>query len=364
MGIDIRNFVNVNINRNVQLTLDGSRPVVRLYGTTFEGTLIGCNSDYTEFYTDTENTTPAALTSAKDKQFAKVFFANGGCKLMMIKGALPTTAEGLAEIPDEHIILATEADISEQLTSFATLLNSLKGVHQKILVNRITTTTISNNTKSSFICSKYSDVEGSEMAIAAYLSQIKYYENGSPVDYDFTKENITSAEGNHDTLGKGLTFTDSDVLINNPFNFEMKVGENYYNIGGNSTDGQDIVEQLGIIIMQQDLTTTVFKTLASKISGQKGMCSIRTAMAEILDRFVNSNFLATNQVWTKSDLVLPNKADVNKPNETVISKNTPLTSGYIIHMFKLSSNLRKVYAAIVIATNKGIRYVEVDGKSI
>jgi hypothetical protein len=362
MAIDIRNFVNININRNVQLTLDGSRPVVRLYGTTYEGTLIGCNSDYTKFYTSTDNTTAANITNAKDKQFAKVFFANGGCKLMMIKDALPTDTDSLMKIPDEHVILATEATMTaEQINTFAEVLNSLKGIHQKIFVNRITT---APTTTSSFIVSKYSDVEGSEMAIAAYLSQIKFYENGSPVDYDFTKENITDADGNHDTLGKSLTFTDPDTLIKNSFNFEMQVGEDYYNIGGNSTDGQDVVEQLGIIIMQQDLTTSVFKTLASKVSGQKGIAAIRTAMSEVLDNFVSSGFLITNQVWTKSDLVLPNKVDGNKPNETVITKNTPLSAGYIIHMFRLSTNLRKVYAAIVVATNKGIRYVEVDGKAI
>lgn len=362
MAIDIRNFVNININRNVQLTLDGSRPVVRLYSTTFEGTLIGCNSDYTEFYTSTDSTTAANITDAKDKQFAKVFFANGGCKLMMIKDALPTNADSLAKIPDEHIILATEADMtSDQIKTFAEVLSTLKGIHQKIFVNRITTTP---TTESSFIVSKYSNIEGSEMAIAAYFSQIKFYENGSPVDYDFTKENITDADGKHDTLGKSLTFTDPDTLIKNAFNFEMQVGEDYYNIGGNSTDGQDAVEQLGIIIMQQDLTTSVFKTLASKVYGQKGIAAIRTAMSEVLDNFVSSNFLITNQIWTKSDLVLPNKVDSNKPNETVITKNTPLSTGYIIHMFRLSTNLRKVYAAIVVATNKGIRYVEVDGKAI
>ena len=116
--------------------------------------------------------------------------------------------------------------------------------------------------------------------------------------------------------------------------------------------------------MQQDLTTSVFKTLSTKISGQKGLAAIRTSISEVMDMFVNSGFLTTEKVWTSSDLVLPNKADGTKPNETIITKNTPISNGYYIHMFKISGDLRKAYAVIVVATNKGIRYVIVDGKAI
>ena len=58
------------------------------------------------------------------------------------------------------------------------------------------------------------------------------------------------------------------------------------------------------------------------------------------------------------------KADIEKTIETIITKNTPISNGYYIHMFKISGDLRKAYAVIVVATNKGIRYVIVDGKAI
>lgn len=356
MATDIKNFVNVYIDRNVQVTMDGSRPTAILYSAKKECLLVGSNSDYTKFYTNIENLTDAGLTDETDIQYAKIFFANGGCKLQMKTATLPTD---LTTIDNQYVIIGSEATITDaNLKKF----NNLTGVNQKIFVNRITDTTIT--TKSSFIASKYSNVTGAEMAIAAYLTQIKFYAQGSPVDYDFTKENITAKDGSHDTLGSSITIADPDTVINLGYNFELPVADDYYNIGGNTTDGNDLVEQFGLIVMEQDLTTSVFKTLSSKVSDQKGIASVRTTMSEVLDKFVNSGFLITSQVWTGNDLVLPNKADTNKPNETVITKNTPISNGYYIHMFRLSSSMRKVYAAIIVATNKGIRYVEVNGKSI
>lgn len=350
MAIDVTNFVNVNIDRIVKVAETGSRPEVMLFSASSKATLIGSNSDYTKFYD--ENYAEVTLKSA-DIPYAKYFFMNGGCKLTLTTDTLPTTAEEIKKLSTDVVILASVASISDK-----SVFDKLEGIYQKIFVYRVADNT-SDKTSSNFLAYKVSPNAGAEMTIAAYLSQIKMYTNGSPVDYDFTKESLVTLEDHTNDL----TFAGTDI-VKCPYNFNIKIADNYYNIGGNSTNGEDLVEQFGLIVMQQDLTTALFKTLSSKISGQKGIAAIRTSIAETLDAYVNSGFLVNDKVWTDSDLVLPNKADSSKPNETVITKNTPITSGYYIHMFRLSSDYRKVYCVVIVATSKGIRYIVLDGKAI
>lgn len=353
--VKLNNFVNVNIDRNIQVTLSGSRGEVLLFGASMNVTLTGCNSTYTEFYD--ENTNEVEGLTENDKNYASYFFRNGGYKLTLKTDKLPTTDDGFMALSTDNVIIATEETLSD-LKSYVDILNGLKGVYQKILVTR-NDDEKSTMPESNFIAWMISGNEGCEMVIAGYLSQIKMYQNNSPVDFDFTILNLPST--NTEEFYKKLTI-ETDNLINCKYNFPMKIGNNYYNIGGNTTNGKDLVEQFGLIVMEQDLTTEIFKTLSSKISGQKGLSAIRTTIAETLTKFVDSGFLITNQIWTDNDLVLDNKVKAGN-EEVVIAKNTPISNGYYIHMFKISSDLRQVYCAIVLATNKGIRYIVVDGKA-
>lgn len=353
--VKLNNFVNVNIDREVSISLSGSRGEVLLFGASVEKTLVGSNSTYDTFYDKDHN---IVTLGDGDKPYAEYFFRNGGYKLTLRTDNIPTTKEELEKLPTDNVILATEED-NVKLSDLANLLKELKGVYQKIFVTRNATST-TDMPKSDFIAWMLSENTGAEMMIAGYLSQVKMYQNNSPVDFDFTLLNLPT--NNTEDLYTSLSVEDS-ALIECKYNFPMKIGDNYYNIGGNTTNGKDLVEQFGIIVMEQDLTTEIFKTLSSKISGQKGLSAIRTTIAETLTKFVDSGFLITNQIWTDNDLVLDNKV---KPGneEVVISKNTPISNGYYIHMFKISSDLRQVYCAIVVATNKGIRYIVVDGKAI
>lgn len=353
--VKLNNFVNVNIDRNVQLSLSGSRGEVLLFGASVEATLVGSNSNYDTFYDEKYN---SVTLGDGDKPYAEYFFRNGGYKLTLTKSKIPTSDTGLMELSNNNVILATE-ETDVDLATLANVLKSLSGVYQKIFVTRNESSGASMP-ESDFIAWMLSKNTGAEMMIAGYLSQVKMYQNNSPVDFDFTLLSLPTDKT--EELYKTLSVEDSN-LIECKYNFAMKIGDNYYNIGGNTTNGKDLVEQFGLIVMEQDLTTEIFKTLSSKISGQKGLSAIRTTIAETLTKFVDSGFLITNQIWTDNDLVLDNKV---KPGneEVVISKNTPISNGYYIHMFKISSDLRQVYCAIVVATNKGIRYVVVDGKAI
>ena len=364
--IDIRNFVKIDIEADKAVSENGFRPMVALFtgsenvaesGENNEPVLVGANSDFTAFY-DESGTAVTLLNSTKS--YCKVFFANGGARLAIKKG---TIANGLSSVSNDIIVLAQIGLSSTSAkNALGTALSGLKGLNRKLVVTRDTLTNapsaLDTSVAGDYIISKASGVTGAEMSICAYLSKMKPYKSGSPVDYDFTEE-FEIAEDGSSSLNLG-----NNSVTALPYNFEMRIGDKYLNIGGNTISGKDIVEQYVIIIMEQLLTNRVFTALSSKLSGQSGLSAIRTAIASELDKFTNSGFLSTEQVWTKANLVLPNAVDVNKPSETVITKNTPLGSGYHIHMFRLSSDGRKAYAVIVLATTKGIRFVEVYGKTI
>lgn len=357
--IDIRNFVQIDIEADKTVSENGFRPTVALFCGTTESTdslLVGANSDFTEFYDEDGE---AVTLTADTKRYAKIFFANGGARLAIKAG---TIAQGIASLSNDIIVLAQMGlTTATAKTNLGTALVGLKGINRKIVVCRdalASAPTLDSTAAGDFIVSKTSAITGAEMTICAYLSKMKPYVSGSPVDYDFTEE-FEVAEDASTTLALG-----NNSVTALPFNFEMRIANKYLNIGGNTISGKDLVEQYVIIIMEQLLTNRVFTALSSKLSGQTGLSAIRTAIASELDKFVNSGFLSTEQVWTKSDLILPNAVDETKPKETVITKNTPLGSGYHIHMFRLSGDGRKAYAVIVLATTKGIRFVEVYGKTI
>lgn len=366
--IDIRNFVKIDIEADKTASENGFRPTVALcFSTAFESSaktdeknepvLVGANSDYSKFYDENGNEVNLAPTTVP---YAKIFFANGGARLALKNG---TIANKLASMGNDIIVIAQAGlSSSSAKTALGTTLSGLKGLNRKLVVTRDTLNdapnTLDTSVEGDYIISKASGVTGAEMSVCAYLSKMKPYKSGSPVDYDFTEE-FEIAEDGSSSLNLG-----NNSVTALPYNFEMRIGNKYLNIGGNTISGKDIVEQYVIIIMEQLLTNRVFTALSSKLSGQSGLSAIRTAIASELDKFTNSGFLSTEQVWTKADLVLPNAVDANKPSETVITKNTPLGSGYHIHMFRLSSDGRKAYAVIVLATTKGIRFVEVYGKTI
>lgn len=363
--IDIRNFVNINFERDKTSTENGSRPIVMLYSgasnQVTEKLIVGANSDCTKFYDDKG---VEATIEAPIKKYVTIFFKNGGAKLQIKNGDMPKTADDFKKLPIENIVFAMVGlNSTTALKTYAPILAKLKGVYQKVLLCRDDTATLNTASTadgSDFIACKVSAIEGAEMSIAAYLSKIKAYQVGSPVDYDFTEE-----FGIEEDLSNTINYGKEDTsLAEIPFNFEMHIANKYLNIGGNTISGKDLVEQFVIIVMEQTTSESVFNTLSAKISGQAGVASIRTALASELDKFTSSGFLATDQVWTKPDLILPNALDDTKPSETVITKNTPLGTGYHIHMFRLAKDGRSAYAVVIIATTKGIRFVEVYGRAI
>lgn len=380
--MNIRNFVNINIEKLQKVSESGSRPHVIVYNTpaaeNSEGgniSIYGTNSSYSKYY-DAEGEEINNLTD-EQKDYSKIFFANGGVELEFSTKNLDDFIKQEKENKDNVIFVRFSKEGEKSLPDTSTL-DNLKGVYQKILIVRIkpdSIENIKNKNTSSFVAIKVSSTIGAEMTIAAYLSKMKCYEEIA--DYDFTEEyqlkedlsDLKYIEGGnpYNTVGNDKTIATEESTEGSiqyiAYNFEMKVGNKYLNIGGNTVDGNSLVEQFVTIVLTQTVTEKVFNALSTKLVGQSGLAAIRTAMAAELDRYVTSGFLTTTKVWMEPNLIVTNKVRPDE-TETVITKNTPLSSGYYIHLFKLSEDGRRVYAFILLPTTKGIRYVEVDGRTM
>lgn len=341
-------------------------------------TFVGANEDFSKFYvneSESEKVFDSTLFGSADLyKYVRIFFENGGVRLTLVKGKVSDLTKDVVkkEIGQEPIILAELGFDSSELENVVTKLDEFKGVYQKLFVYRKPFETSADDTstdntlafkeseKSSFVICKLSNLVGSEMSIAAYLSHIRVYENGSIADYDFTEE-----YGLEEDLSTDITYGEEDIsLADIPYNFEMKVAGKYINVGGNSTDGEDLVEQYIIIILQQTVSEVTMNTLTAKLVGQQGTNALYSAVSAELYRYVNSGFLVTDKIWTKPTLSVPNLADTSKSAEVVIEKNTPMLSGFAIHVFSLSQDRRSAYIYIILPTAKGIRYVQIDGKAI
>ena len=205
---------------------------------------------------------------------------------------------------------------------------------------------------------KYSTVLGAEMTIAAYLSQINVYKTNSVSDYMFTKEAITA---------ETLTDTEYENIIGANCNVDVYLANSVRNMGGNLKNGADLVNSYTLIVLHQTLTERLLELLATKIKGSKGLAQIYATIAQELEAYRSCGYLTTDKIWTEEDLVVT----YNSQNYTVITKGTPLNSGYAIKVLPFSSltvpdkTERKtppIY--VIIADQYGIRKITVNGEVI
>ena len=351
--IDIRNFVNVNIKSLEETREEGSRPWVLVYssGETNDFTAVGFNSTYDKFYGEDGK----EIEGLEDDTMTRlaIFFKNGGSKITFKTDALPTLEKFKNKNLIDNVIIVNLGDVS----TFKEEDMDALGIYKKMIVEKAMTKTEYDTLtieKSSYQVITISNKVGTEMIVASYLSQIKVYE--SCPDFNFT--NVVGLE---EDLSDEITYgTEGEPLTDLPYNFEMLIGNNYLTIGGNATDGTPFVTTFVSIILTQTTTNAVFNVLKLKLSGNSGINKIRTALCEELNKYTNSGYLTTDEIWGYQDLVVKNQ--VNDNSEVVITTNTPISNGYYIHIFKTSKNKQEVYIFLILATNKGIRYVKIDGR--
>lgn len=366
MDINIKRFVDIDIQYHVANTVSSIRDTTVLM--TPEGSA-GSKvfSSLAEF---TADTTYGKLTETA--KYVDVFFRNGGIKLD-IHCAIADAAAIVAEIkklPNTEIVVAYAGEFDEIKEAAETLtsqkgttgnITAVYGINQKILLGRATEA--SDCSAIDNFAVKVSAIDGAEMTIAAYLTKIQIYGTDTVQDYAFTVENFTSDQ-------EALIENDDELLgtvLDNNMNVDMELANAIRNLGGNLTNGNDLVNQYVLIVLHQTVTDRLLTLLTQKIKGNAGVSSIYTTIAGELNRYVTNGYLSTDKVWTDTTKTL----NYNGVNYTLIEQGTPLNLGYQIVVLPLNSltdadkALRKcppIY--IFLADSYGIRNITINGEVI
>lgn len=360
MAIDVRKFINVNIGYSTRPSVISQRNTAVLItseGTPTTQTLVSSKGEWDVYKSGKTftNTTP----------YVETFFAHGGVNLLVVEGASGSDALNL---PDKFIVVAVVGQTLNQMKTLAGSFDSLEGVHRKLLLGRVKYSDLYQDgytdpalTGYNSLIVKYSEHNGAEMAIAAYLTRVNIYGVNTVHDYAFTIENIVPDVSNE--IDDALF----DVLTELNFNFNIPIGGATRNIGGNLTSGRSVINEFMLIVLHQTVTDNLLVLLMSKIKGNQGLSAIRGVITQELNKYVTNGYLDTNKIWKLDDWVVNH----NSQDFTIIKKSTPLTLGYRVQVLPWSAlsdsdrDLRKappIY--IILADSYGIRHIEVTGEVI
>ena len=371
--IDLRNFVDINIQSKVPPRVSGSRDTVILYtsegndknpikvsnSTKLDG-FISLDSFATTYGTDMPNTLA----------YLKVFFDNKGVKCIVKPQVQMSelTSQVITNLEDEYILVAyasAESDVATDYASLKTLAKNMLtqtdpevyGINEKVILARTNINTDTDEVKNFVV--KFSSIQGAEMTIAAYLTRIDVYGANTVNDYAFTPEKIKE---------ENITDESYKLIINNNENVDIYLANNVRNCGGNCKDGIDIVNNYVRIILHQTLTNQLISLLSEKIKNSNGVAKIYTTCCAELDKYLINGYLTTDKVWTDDDYI------VTKPNGvtyTIIEKGTPLLNGYnvtVLPLTSLTDDEIKAHKApdiyIIIADQYGIRKITINGEVI
>lgn len=371
--IDLRNFVDINIQAKVPAKVSGSRDTIILY--TSEGndknSIKVSNSTKLDGFISLDSfTTTYGADMPNALAYLKVFFDNKGVKCIVKPQVQISelTSQIITDLDNEYILVAYASAESDVITNYNSLKTIAKnmltqidpevyGINEKIILARTNVNTDTDEVKNFVV--KFSSVQGAEMTIAAYLTRINVYGANTVNDYAFTAENITA---------ENITDESYKLIINNNENVDIYLANAVRNCGGNCKDGIDIVNNFVRIILHQTLTNQLISLLTEKIKNSSGVAKIYTTCCAELDKYLINGYLSTDKVWTDDDYV------VTKPNGvsyTIIEKGTPLLNGYNVTVLPLTSLTDDEIKAhkspdiyIVIADQYGIRKITINGEVI
>ena len=369
MDINIKRFVDIDIQYHVASTISSIRDTAVLMtseGTTNQSKIFSSLAEFTA------DTTYGKLTETA--KYATIFFNNGGIKLDIHCGI--SDASGIVneikKLPNSEIVVAytgTFDVLKEAATTMTTSegttgsIDTVYGINQKIIIARATDDEIEDCSGINNFAVKVSDIEGAEMTIAAYLTKIQIYGTNSVQDYAFTVESFTTEQqasivNDDELLGK---------VLDNDMNVDMELAGAIRNLGGNLTNGNDLVNQYVLIVLHQTVTDRLLNLLTQKLKGNTGVSSIYTTIAGELSRYVTNGYLTTDKVWTDNTKTI----SYNNRTFTLIEQNTPLTLGYHITVLPLNSLTDTDKAArkcppiyIFLADSYGIRSITINGEII
>lgn len=357
--INLRRFVDINLQPHVYTNSTGTRNTLAL------------------FTPDTSESLTTEFTSLKEVPYSKesstykyleIFFNNGGVKVKVYEGVSynQITKDTIKSLPIEQIYVGCVTDLSNLDDCYSVLktlsqsLNSdstIYGINEKIILAATKSTELDEDSVKNFVV-KYSTVLGSEMTIAAYLSQINIDETDSVKDYAFTQENITPEDIGDELFGN---------LQTNNYNIDVNLTGTIRNCGGNCKDGADLVNNFLRIILQQTCTNKLIELLAQKIKSTTGISKMYAVLSQELERYKNCGYLTTDKIWTDRDL----KEIIEGVEYTIIRKGDALNNGYLIKILPMSAltpEERMAHKAppirIVIADQYSIRMITIKGDVI
>ena len=361
--INLKRFVDIDIQSKVVRAVSGTRNVIVLYtpeGTSGTSNTVSSLTEANSIYTSSKF--PETL------KYLTMFFDNGGVSAYVIEGksASSLTIDDIKNLSNEYIIIGCVKGASEEIdtiySELKTLASSLSsdstvyGINEKIIVARTITTSDSSSVENFGV--KYSKIEGAEMTIAAYLSQINVYKQDTVKDYSFSVETITPEDVDDTTFG---------TLMNNNINIDVTLVDSVRNLGGNLKNGSELTNAFVKIVLHQTLTDRLTQLLVQKIKNSSGISQIYSVISQELEFYKTAGYISSDKVWTSADL------DVNYNGETytVIQQGTALINGYVIKVLPISSLTEADKAAhkappiyIVLADQYGIRQITINGEVI
>lgn len=396
-AINITRFVDINILQHATSTVNATRDTTILFtneeinkldsGTGKKGSTAAKVDEEVGTFASYEQWTEATYghgTEPHTDAFVKIYFDNGGNKIKIIKTDDSNFEASVKKLKNEEIVVAyANTDSENAYSTIKTCASnrnsdsSVYGINQKILLCRYTTSdqtgngsTKNENSEIQNLCAKYSTVEGAEMTMAAYLSNIDCYGINTIKDYAYTIENIEETKDDATTAGVATTGGLDELVgyaINNDFNIDVYLAGAVRNVGGNLTNGLDLVNQFTLIVLHQTLTDRLLNLLTTKLKGSSGITSIYTTIASELNRYLTNGYLTTDKVWEDGNYSI----NVNGTNYLLIANNTPLNLGYHISVLPFSSLTDEEKARkecpliyVFIADSYGIRKITVNGEVI
>lgn len=397
MSLDLRNFIQVNINYHTSAVSAVDSGVVTLItknsvysADPYKGQIFYSKSQYDKAHAGAGQA--IAADTSLDK-YVQSFFHNHGKALQIIGGY--SGAEVDADIATwiktivkalnyKYVIIVSDCSIAalelvaQDESETTTILNpltsedavpSLAGLNEKIYIsssNNVQYETSLPEEIQNFIIKI--GQKGCEMLAAAFLSQVRI-DNGNTIsDYNFTIENVNDFSNEGVSPADPIIVDDNDTavtLIDANFNFDSTLVNAVRNIGGNTVHGADIMNYYVRILLTQSLTEKILNVLVSKIKlNQSGINRVQNAIQIEMNKYINNGYLNPEFIWTEDDLYF----NWNNQSYLICSRNEPLVKGYksvILPVSALSYEQKEAHAFppvfLLLADQSGVRFILING---
>lgn len=201
------------------------------------------------------------------------------------------------------------------------------------------------------------------LSIGAYFSNVYIYGENMLKDYCYTNENdFIAPNGIPD-----ITQSEYDALNKAYISFDGRIGTQYYNFGGDLTNGTSLAIDFGGLACENAITRTVLEQiLAKQYLTQGGLTNIVNAINAELNKFVVNGYIEQNSIFNDETITI-----VYDKQYTVISRGEHLPTGYKIFTIPMSNLLPEDKKAkrftpiyIVLMTVAGARTIKIDGDII